>query len=125
MDRFLERALPGDSECARQLRKRILDFVASPSSKSVLLTGPIGAGKSTLARLIGMLKRVAHLDPKAGQEMLDAALRTNRADQIETLHMTTWYVELALTGLVESLAETQLFGSVRGGYTGAVDRAGI
>ena len=125
MVRFLERALPGDSEYARLLRKQILDFVASPSSKSVLLTGPIGAGKSTLARLIGLLKRVAHLDPAKGQAMLEAALRTNRADQINTLYMTTWYVELALTGLVESLAETQLFGSVKGGYTGAVDRAGI
>jgi transcriptional regulator with AAA-type ATPase domain len=125
MERFLERALPGESECARRLRKQILDFVASPSSKSVLLTGPIGAGKSTLARLIAMLKRVAHLDPTKVQAMLDAALRTNRADRINTLYMTTWYVELALTGLVESLAETQLFGSVKGGYTGAVDRAGI
>jgi transcriptional regulator with AAA-type ATPase domain len=123
MERFLEHALPGDSQCARHLRKQILDFVANPSSKSVLLTGPIGAGKSTLARLIGLLKRVAHLDPAAAQAMLDAAPRTNRA--VNTLYMTTWYVELALTGLVETLAESQLFGTVKGGFTDAVARPGI
>src|SRR5262249_16960731 len=46
----------------------------------------------------------------------------NRVD----LRLIPWFVELALTGLVESLAEAQLFGVVRGAYTGADrDRTGV
>ena len=41
------------------------------------------------------------------------------------LRSMPWYVELTLTGLVENIAEAQLFGSLKGAYTGAVDRAGV
>ena len=51
--------------------------------------------------------------------------RWNRANQIDSRFMASWYVELPLTGLVETLAEAQLFGAVKGAFTGATDRAEI
>nr|WP_249815455.1 sigma 54-interacting transcriptional regulator [Bradyrhizobium sp. 168] len=124
MEKFLVKALPGASQSAIRLRTDIINFAASPSSKSVLLTGPVGAGKSTLARLIGLLKRVAHLNSDEVQKIL-SEVPTNRANQIDIRYMTSWYVEMALTGLVETLAEAQLFGSVSGAFTGANERPGI
>ncbi len=124
MESYLLKVLPGASKSAVRLRSDLINFAASPSSKSVLLTGPVGAGKSTLARLIGLLKRVAHLNPDQVQKIL-SEVPTNRANQIDTRYMASWYVELALTGLVETLAEAQLFGSVKGAFTGATEKPGI
>ena len=124
MEVFLVRALPGKSGSIETLRRRILQFATNPSSKSVLLTGPIGAGKSTVARLIAMLKRVAHLDAASAEKIL-ADVPFDRANQINSLYMTSWFVELALTGLVETLAEVQLFGAAKGAFTGAIPKPGI
>src|SRR5262249_19538304 len=44
---------------------------------------------------------------------------------IDLRSIVTWYVELPLTGLVESLAEAQLFGTEKGAFTGAISAAGI
>jgi DNA-binding NtrC family response regulator len=124
MDKFLAVVLPGTSDPTIRLRRQLIDFAASTSSRSLLLTGPIGAGKSTLARSVGLLKRVAHLNGEDAEKMLND-VPMNRANQIDSRFMTSWYVELPLTGLVETIAEAQLFGTVRGAFTGATDKPGI
>src|SRR2546426_451630 len=58
---LLEKVLPGKSKRARVLRDQVLRFCCDLSAKTVLLRGPIGAGKSTVARAIGFVRRVAPL----------------------------------------------------------------
>jgi hypothetical protein len=123
MRAFIERVLPGKSQSVVNLRQNILDFCASPTARFALIEGPIGSGKSTIARVIAALKRVAPLRNKMAAEILQT-LRTNDANLID-LNALPWYVELPLTGLASELAEAQLFGSVKGAFTGAVDRAGV
>lgn len=102
----------------------MLSFAGSITSKSVLLRGPIGAGKSTIARILGLLKRVAPLSSVEAEQILENA-RFDAHNRIDPRCMP-WYVELPLTGLVESLVEVQLFGATKGAYTGAdVSRPGI
>lgn len=122
MSAFLDRVLPGNA--MRQIREQVLEFVASPIARSVLLRGPIGAGKSTLARIIGLLKRVAPLNAEEAGEIL-RNVKFDGPNQIDLRSIATWYVELPLTGIVESLAEAQLFGADKGAFTGAVSGPGI
>lgn len=120
---LLAQVLPGTSRRISELREEILDFSASPSARTVLLKGPIGSGKSTVARAIAMLKRIAPLTDEHAKE----AVESIRFEGPNLISLTTipWYVELALTGLVPELADMQLFGAVKGAYTGATDRAGV
>ena len=85
--------------------------------------GPIGAGKSTVARSIALLKRVAPLKAEAAESIIADA----KFDGPNLLHLNSvpWYLELALTGLTPELADVQLFGAARGAFTGAVERPGI
>jgi DNA-binding NtrC family response regulator len=107
-----------------QLRLELLEFSSSLTAKSALLTGPIGCGKSTVARLIGLLKRVGPMDPVEAARLVDD-VRFDGPNRIDVRYIP-WYVELPLTGLVENLAEVQLFGATKGAYTGAVvQRAGV
>jgi DNA-binding NtrC family response regulator len=124
MAEILERLLPGRSEAIRLLREQLLDFASSLTARSLLLHGPIGAGKSTIARIVGLLKRVAPLNVDTARRLLQDT-RFDGHNRID-LRYIPWYVELTLTGLVESLADVQLFGATEGAYTGAtVQRAGV
>ena len=123
MRRFLEGVLPGRSPRILELRVAILHFAASPTARTVLIQGPIGAGKSTVARSIALLKRVAPLKADAAERIIGDA----RFDGANLLHLNSipWYVELALTGLASELADVQLFGSVKGSFTDAMTRPGV
>lgn len=123
MHKLLQTVIPGTSAQSQQLRAQVLDFCARLTARSALLQGPVGVGKSTLARLIGFLKRVAPLNRQEAERLV-TDVRFDRGNRIDTRVMP-WYRELPLTGLVETLAESQLFGSTRAAYTGAVDREGI
>jgi DNA-binding NtrC family response regulator len=120
---FLDRVLPGRSRRIALLRDEILDFCGNPTARTVLLQGPIGSGKSTIARAIALLKRVAPLNAEAASEIISAVA----FDGPYLVHLTSipWYVELPLTGLVAELADLQLFGSIKGAFTGATDRPGV
>ena len=120
---LLEKCLPGTSEATRLLREQILQFCSDPTARIVLLRGSIGVGKSTIARLIGFLKRIAPLSV-AGAEQLIRDLRFDGPGRIDGKLMP-WYVELSLTGVVETLADTQLFGIERRTATGVEARAGV
>src|SRR5687768_7023523 len=58
---LVRRVLPGSTPATQQLRDRIVRFSADPAARTVLLRGAVGTGKSTIARLIGLAKRIAPL----------------------------------------------------------------
>src|SRR5262245_30704391 len=112
MSLFLERSLPGTSESIAELRSKLLDFSCSLTARNVFIRGPVGAGKSTVARLLGLLKRVAPLKADDARRIL-ADVKFDGHNRVDVRSMP-WYVELTLTGLVENIAESQLFGSTKG-----------
>jgi len=124
MRRFLERILPGKTEAMTDLRERLLAFALNPATNTLLIRGPTGAGKSTAARAVAALVRVAMLTEVDAERIL-TDLKVEGGNLISVRSLIDWYVELPLTGLVESIADVQLFGSVKTAYTGAGDTAGI
>jgi DNA-binding NtrC family response regulator len=120
---LLLRLLPGDSPATRMLRASILDFCFDFTARTAFLKGPIGAGKSTVARIIGFAKRLAPLKREAAEQLIKD-LRFAGPGLIDEKVMH-WYVELALTGLVETLAESQLLGIGKGVATGVQERPGV
>jgi DNA-binding NtrC family response regulator len=120
---FLEEQLPGASPATRKLREAILDFCFDFTARTVFLNGPIGAGKSTVARMIGFCRRLAPLKDEEVVQLISHA-RFSAPGLIDEKLMH-WYVELALTGLVETLAETQLFGIGKSVATNVGERAGV
>src|SRR5216117_3457937 len=91
---LLKTVLPGDSKRGRILREEVLEFCSDLSAKTVLVRGAIGAGKSTVARAIGFLRRVAPLSEVPARRVIDNV----RYDGLGKIDFTimTWYVELAL-----------------------------
>jgi len=122
--RLLEVAYPGTSTAIRRLRDQILDFATSPTARVVFLGGPSGVGKSTVARHIAYLKAHAITDGSEPEALQLEYLRYVGPNLIDH-RLMQWYVELPLTGLVESIAESQLFGVARGAFTGATERPGV
>lgn len=85
----------GDSDCMKTLRNEI--SIVAPSDLAVLILGETGVGKELVAQRI-------HSE-------------SNRADQVMV------YVNCA--ALPESIAESELFGHVKGAFSGAIaDRTG-
>jgi DNA-binding NtrC family response regulator len=123
VSKLLIRLLPGDSPATRKLRGGILDFCFDFTARTAFLKGPIGAGKSTIARIIGFAKRLAPLK-REDAELLIKNLRFSAPGLIDEKVMH-WYVELALTGVVETLAESQLLGIGKSVATGVQERIGV
>lgn len=124
VEKYLERLLPGSAQGVVRLREQIVLFAVNPTAKTALIRGPIGAGKSTVARAIGLLKRAAPLKRTEAARLLEDA-KYDAPNRIE-LNYIPWFVELPLTGLVESLADLQLFGATKGAFTGAASqRSGV
>jgi len=87
--------LVGDSSAMRKIKQQILSY--APSDGTVLITGESGTGKEIVARAI-------HRFSSRGSESFRA---------------------VNCGAIPETLFESELFGSVRGAFTGAVDRQGI
>jgi DNA-binding NtrC family response regulator len=120
---LLKNVLPGDSKRVRILREQVLEFCCDLSAKTLLIRGPIGAGKSTVARVIGFVRRVAPLSEGPARRVI-GNVRYDGPGKID-FRLMTWYVELALTGLSEGLAESQLFGVAKGAATDVGEKPGI
>ncbi len=123
MQRYLRKVLPGESAAIRDLRDQIFDFASDPLADRLLIQGPYGSGKSALANHVAFLKWIAPMHGQYAHQQVDS-VRFRGPGAIEPVQMP-WFVELPLTGLVEELAAAQLFGTVRGAFTGSTDRAGV
>lgn len=121
---FLDRVLPGKAPAMVELRQRLMEFALNPATKHLLIRGPSGAGKSTVARAVAALERVAMLTADEATKVLDN-LKLEGGNLVSLRSLSEWYVELSLTGLVETLADVQLFGATEGAFTGAVSGPGI
>jgi two-component system nitrogen regulation response regulator NtrX len=86
-----EPVLTGTSPAIVSLRRQIL--LAAPSDARVLITGPNGSGKEVVAHMLHALSRRSH-GP---------------------------FVAVNCAAIPEELIESELFGHVRGAFTGAVD----
>jgi DNA-binding NtrC family response regulator len=120
---LVERVLPGAALPMARLRTTIYAFCANPLASCFHIAGEIGAGKSTAARVIAMAKRLAPLKAPAAARILKD-LRFERPGLISQLLMP-WYVELPLTGLAETAAESQLFGVAAKTFTNVAPRSGV
>ncbi len=120
---LLRLLLPGTSAAMEQLRRQVLQFCAALQSKTLLLIGPVGIGKSNVARIVALLRYLLPLRP----EIREVFLKTLKFDGPMRIskQLLNWYEELNLTGLTESLAETQLFGIAPRVATDVADRPGV
>src|SRR5690242_10867971 len=94
MGNLVERLVPGRSESVRRMREQLLDFSSGLTARTLLFRGPIGAGKSTAARAVALLKRVAPLKLEEASRILKLAPFDghNRID----LKYLPWFVELTI-----------------------------
>lgn len=123
LSRLIAQVLPGASKAVHRLRRQVLQFCANPSARSVLLRGPIGAGKSTVAPLIALGKYVAPLRREAAETIV-ADLRLEAPGRIDR-RLLPWFVEFPVTGLSRGLAERALFGITAKAATGVAAGPGI
>ena len=121
--RALDRLVQGSCSAAESLRSKVLEFCSNPLARTIYLHGEIGSGKSTLARGISFLKRIAPLAAADANRHVED-LKYDAVGRID-LRLMPWYVELSLTGLVGTLAESQLFGITSRAATGVKPRAGV
>lgn len=120
---LVEMLLPGRSNAMVRFRRQVVDFCQDPLARTLFLRGPIGSGKSTLARIIALLRYLSLL-PVTNQKGILEPVRFDGPMRIDK-RCLPWYEELSLTGLTESLADTQLFGVAVGAFTGARARMGL
>lgn len=120
---LLEILLPGTTAATARLRTQIRDFCEDPLLRTLLLLGPIGCGKSTLARVIALFRYI-NLLPRENQRHFLSTVRCDGPLRIEK-RLLPWYEEVALTGREPEDAEAQLFGVARRAFTQVDPRMGI
>src|SRR2546426_822516 len=120
---LLEILLPGISTAIVEHRKRVKDFCEDHLAHTLLLRGSVGAGKSSLARVIALLRYTSLLTVEAQRGFLEP-VRFDGSLRIDKRYLQ-WYEEFAITGQNRDLVETQLFGSIKGAYTDAESKLGI
>jgi DNA-binding NtrC family response regulator len=110
-DEFLDRHYPGHSRAVQALKSNLFDLnrwqrLAPGKVHCVLITGETGVGKYRLAKLL-----VQHTEwtRQPGYVLSPEALGAATANLVRVL----------LTAVPDTLAESELFGHVKGAFTGA------
>lgn len=111
---------PGDGGSVALVRNEVERIVTTPGPGVVLLQGAPGTGKTTMARTIAVCRRIL-LGSPSGPPLTFEGART----EILSQKPLTWYRDISLAGLVENLAEAQLFGVGEGVATGVTARVGV
>jgi hypothetical protein len=111
---------PGDDASVALVRREVERISATPGPVVVLLQGPPGTGKTTMARTIAVCRRILLVEPTGLAPTLESA----RQDVLSQKPLT-WYRDISLAGLVETLAEAQLFGIGGKVATGVTARVGL
>jgi MoxR-like ATPase len=110
---------PGTAEM-KAFREDLLAFIRDPLGKVILLEGPSGIGKTLTARLVAIGRCLTALPDEA---IVNSTAELRRF--VRTGRLPDYFVEFAVTGLVESLADAQLFGTVSGAASDIGDRLGV
>lgn len=113
---FIDRGLVGQSDCMRQLRMALWNNIFTYDIRdyekymwnkmedfSTLLEGPTGSGKGAAAAAIGRSGFIPY-DP---------------AKQVFESSFTQTFIPVNLSQFAESLLESELFGHIKGAFTGA------
>jgi transcriptional regulator with AAA-type ATPase domain len=122
-EKLLEILVPGNGARTREVRSQIRNFAGNAAARGALIVGPIGAGKSTVARVIALM-RYLHLCSEEARQRIVKYLQFDGPFRIDKKSLN-WFEEMNLTGLTEELAHAQLFGVAKGAATGVTERAGI
>lgn len=122
-EKLLQELIPGKHPLIEQVRYKIVQFAKNISAKGAILIGPVGSGKSTIARIMAFMRNL-HLCTDNKRSQLVENLKFDGPFRIDK-QLLDFYEEINLTGLIPSLAQAQLFGVAKGAYTGALERPGI
>ena len=122
-EKLLEVLVPGNGPMTCDVRRQIRNLAGNTAARGALITGPIGSGKSTVARVIALMRYLHFCSEEARQNTV-RYLRFDGPFRIDKRSLN-WFEEMNLTGLTEGLAHAQLFGATKGAATGVTERAGI
>ena len=122
-EKLLREFIPGKHPLIKQVRYKIIQFTKNIHAKGAILIGPVGSGKSTIARIMAFMRYI-HLYPENKRKQLVAKLRFDGPFRIDKKGLD-FYEEINLTGLMPSLAQAQLFGVAKGAATDVSERPGI